>query len=266
MNSTLRAGRRAAGYLLWTLLLLPVQVVAVKFGWRLAERLPRFYHRSCWRLLGIEVETHGAISRTRPTLFVSNHSSYLDILVLGGLLPGSFVAKTEVADWPFFGTLAKLQRSVLVDRRQRTTAIQRDAIWERLAAGDNLILFPEGTSNDGNRVLPFKSALFSVAERQVGGDALSVQPVSIAYCRLDGMPLGYALRPYVAWYGDMDLARHLWTMIGLGRLSVVVEFHAPVTLAEIGSRRALAGHAHRVVSIGVAAGLTGRRLQPARAT
>ena len=77
------------------------------------------------------------------------------------MIPGSFIAKSEVARWPFFGWLAKLQRSVFVDRQVRSTATQRDAIGERLAAGDALILFPEGTSGDGNRVLPFKSALFA---------------------------------------------------------------------------------------------------------
>ncbi|MSO75455.1 MAG: 1-acyl-sn-glycerol-3-phosphate acyltransferase [Alphaproteobacteria bacterium] len=265
MNSTWRAGRRLLVYLAWTLLLIPVQLFAVAFGLRLAERLPRFYHRSCWRLLGIEVETHGIVSPARPTLFVANHSSYLDIIVLGGLVPASFVAKTEVADWPFFGTLARLQRSVLVDRRARSTATQRDALLKRLEAGDNLILFPEGTSNDGNRVLPFKSALFSVAERRIGGNPVLVQPVSVTYAGLDGMPLGYALRPLVAWYGDMDLGGHLWTLAGLGRLLVVVEFHPPVTVPECGSRRALAGHAHQVVAVGVARALTGRRLAPVAA-
>jgi 1-acyl-sn-glycerol-3-phosphate acyltransferase len=93
-------------------------------------------------------------------LYVANHVSYTDITVLGSVIPGSFIAKAEVADWPFFGWLAKLQRSVFVDRQVRSTVTQRDAVGERLASGDALILFPEGTSGDGNRVLPFKTALF----------------------------------------------------------------------------------------------------------
>ena len=97
-------------------------------------------------------------------LFAANHVSYLDITVLGSLLDASFIAKTEVAGWPLFGWLARLQRSVFIDRRARSTAHQRDSIAARLAAGEALILFPEGTSGDGNRLLPFKSALFSVAD------------------------------------------------------------------------------------------------------
>jgi len=135
---------------------------------------------------------------------------------------------------------------------------QRDALGERLREGDNLVLFPEGTSSDGSRVLPFKSSLLAVAEREINGQPLTVQPVSIAYTRLDGMPMGRYLRPFFAWYGDMDLAGHLWHAVGLGRVTVVVEFHDPVTLEQFGSRKALSDHCYEVVSRGVAAALAGR--------
>lgn len=254
---------RLALYLAVTLPLMPVQWLAVRLGSRLAERLPHAYHRLCCRLFGLAVEQRGAISTVRPTLFVANHSSYLDIIVFSSLMPVSFIAKSEVADWPFFGWLAKLQRTVFVDRQRRTTREQRDDIARRLAAGDNLMLFPEGTSDDGNRILPFRSALLSVAERRVGTNAgerpLVIQPVSIAYARLNGLPLGYGLRPLLAWYGDMDLAAHLWRAAGLGRISVVVEFHPPVTIEAFGSRKALTEHCQRAIAGGVGAALAGRR-------
>src|SRR5262249_58499052 len=137
-------------------------------------------------------------------LFAANHTGYLDIAVLGSVMPGSFVSKAEVASWPLFGWMAKLQRCVFVDRQVRSTAQQRDAIAERLAAGDALILFPEGTSADGNFILPFKSALFSVVYKR--DQPVTVQPVSLTYTRLDGLPIGRMMRPFFAWYGDMDLA------------------------------------------------------------
>jgi 1-acyl-sn-glycerol-3-phosphate acyltransferase len=260
LGSPWRAAFRAIPYLLWTLLLLPVQAVAVALGLGLAQRLPVLYHRVCCRMLGMHVATRGRKSRDRPTLFVANHSSYLDIMVLGSLIPGSFVAKAEIAGWPFFGTLAKLQRSVFVDRKPQNTHLQRDEMQKRLDAGENLILFPEGTSDDGNTVEPFRSALLSVAERRVGKTRrpLTLQPVSIAYTRLNGVPLGYALRPLVAWYGDMDLAPHLGRFLGLGDVEVVVEFHEPVTIEVFGSRKALTDHCYRVVAAGVAAALAGR--------
>jgi lyso-ornithine lipid O-acyltransferase len=254
----LRLGRLAL-YVALTVSLMPMQALALLLKLPLARRLPRLYHRWCARLLGFRIMTVGERSPVRPTLFVANHTSYLDIEMLGALIEGSFVAKHEVAGWPFFGWLAKLQRTVFVDRRVRTTAQQRDAIRERLDAGDNLILFPEGTANDGSRVLPFKSALFSVAD--YGG--LAVQPVSIVYVRLDGIPLGRFYRPFFAWYGDMELAPHLWTMLGLGSVDVAVTFHRPVTLAQFGSRKALAEHCQRVIADGVARALAGRLEEPA---
>src|SRR5205814_10540746 len=187
-----------------------------------------------------------------------NHVSYLDITVFGSLIAGSFIAKTEVARWPLFGWLARLQRSVFIDRKVRSTAAQRDSIAGRLAAGDALILFPEGTSGDGNRVLPFKSALFSVADSAATGP-ITVQPVSIAYTRLNSMPIGRRYRPLFAWYGAMAMAPHLWRVLGLGMIEVVVEFHPATTLAACGSRKMLARYCEERVESGGATGFGGRR-------
>jgi lyso-ornithine lipid O-acyltransferase len=265
LGSPYRSTWRLGSYLVFALSIGSVQFVVLALGGRFAGVLPMIYHRVCCWLLDLHIEVRGTMSAARPTLFVCNHTSYLDISVLGSLIHGSFVAKTEVANWPFFGFLAKLQRTVFVDRQRRATAHrQRDELMRRLDAGDNLILFPEGTSNDGNRTLPFRSALFGVAERRVAGGKreplpLTIQPVSLAYVRLNGMPIGRSLRPYFAWYGDMDLFSHLWRVAGLGRIVVVLEFHPPVTLTEFGSRKGLSEHCQRMVAEGVAAAIVGRR-------
>jgi 1-acyl-sn-glycerol-3-phosphate acyltransferase len=259
LHSPIRATLLLIPYLIATLILIPLQVIAVALGSRLAERIPVVYHRCvCW-LFGLDVVLRGAPVSTRPTLFVANHSSYIDIEVFSSLIPVCFIAKAEVASWPFFGTLARLQRTVFVDRRPGSTADQRDAIAERLAQGDNLMLFPEGTSDDGNRTLPFFSALFSVAERRLAdGRPLTVQPVSIAYAELNGFPLGRSLRPLLAWYGDMELAPHLWHFAGLGRVKVVVEFHPPVNIDQFGSRKGLADHCRQAIARGMAEAIAGR--------
>jgi 1-acyl-sn-glycerol-3-phosphate acyltransferase len=189
---------RIIAYLAFTLAVIPVQCLALAFGSRLRTAIPLWYHRRCCRLLGIRVERRGRPSAQHPVLFVSNHCSYLDITVLGSLVPASFVAKAEVARWPLFGQLARLQRSVFIDRRTFRTADHRDDMLARLEEGDDLILFPEGTSSDGNRVLPFKSGLLSVTEAAPDGRPFTVQPVSVAYTMLDGMPLGRYLRPWTA--------------------------------------------------------------------
>jgi 1-acyl-sn-glycerol-3-phosphate acyltransferase len=249
---------RLLAYAGLTLALMPVQLLAVACRWPLRKRLPHWYHRRTCRLLGLEIESHGQPSSGHPTLYVANHVSYLDIEVLGSLLKASFVAKAEVATWPFFAWLARLQETVFVERRAHRAAEHRDEMSRRLEAGDDLVLFAEGTSGDGNAILSFKSALFSVAERRPHDRPLTVQPVSIAYTRLDGLPLGRYLRPFLAWYGDMELGSHLWHAISLGRVTVVVEFHEPVTLEQFGSRRALSDYCYEVVSRGVAAALSGR--------
>lgn len=253
----LRLGR-AIAYIALTLPLMPVQALLLRLKSPWSRHVPFLYHRMCCRLLGYRVHRRGTPSSARPTLFVSNHISYLDILVLSSAVEASFIAKSEIARWPFFGWLAKLQRSVFVDRRVRSTAAQRDAIKDRLDAGDSLFLFPEGTSGDGIHMLPFKSALFSVAEYAPGGQPLIVQPVSVAYLRLDGMPLGRFYRPFFAWYGDMALGPHLWTVLGFGAVDVMVMFHPPVTFSAFGSRKALSEHCQRVVAAGLSTALAGR--------
>jgi lyso-ornithine lipid O-acyltransferase len=254
---TLRLARLAL-YCVWTAGLMPVQLVGLTLRRRWTSTLPVFYHRWCCRILGFRIRVIGKPASERPVLFAANHISYTDITVLGSIVSGSFIAKSEVARWPFFGWLAKLQRSVFVDRKVRSTATQRDVIGKRLAAGDSLILFPEGTSGDGNRVLPFKSALFGAAQQDEGVSPVIVQPVSIAYTRLDGIPIGRLYRPFFAWYGAVDLAPHLWSMVGLGTVEVIVEFHPPTFLRDCGSRKALAEYCHARIAGGLAGALFDR--------
>ena len=260
MGSSLRAVIRLSAYIGLTFLCMPLQSLALAFGWRLCKTLPQWYHTRCCRIMGFRVERRGRQSRAHPTLYLANHVSYFDIMILSALIPGvSFVAKAEVEKWPLFGRLARLQRTVFIDRRGRAARNHMGELRMRLEAGDNLVLFPEGTSSDGNRVLPFKSALLAAVEQPVEGQALSVQPVSIAYTRLDGLPMGRYLRPFFAWFGDMELAGHLWHAAGLGRATVVVEFHKPVTYSDFESRKDLGAHCQSAVAAGVADALSGRR-------
>lgn len=264
MSSPLRALARIIIYLPWTALLIPVQAVAVALNAPLGWRLPRYYHRICCRILGFRIERTGTISTKRPTLFIANHTSYLDITILGALLEAGFVAKAEIAGWPLFGLLAKLQRCVFVERRGVRAGEQRDQLRQRLEARHNIVLFPEGTSHDGNRVRPFKTALFGAAEHVVDGAPVTVQPVSVAYTRFDGYPLGRTFRPLYAWYGDMEMMSHMFQALGIGTLTVEVQFHEPVTLAQFASRKELASHCYQAVAQGVAEANAGRLPRRAR--
>jgi lyso-ornithine lipid O-acyltransferase len=259
MNAQMLRLTRIVLYLGLTLPLMPVQAVAMTFGMPLAKRLPRLYHGWVCRVLGFKLSVEGKPTDASPALYISNHTSYLDIEILGATIEGSFVSKAEVARWPLFGWLAKLQRSVFIDRQKSAAAGHRNAIIKRLDQGDRLILFPEGTSSDGNHVMPFKSSLFGAAEYRHDGVPITVQPVSVAYVRLDGIPIGRSFRPYFAWYGEMELAPHLWTALGMGILNVEITFHAPVTIDQFATRKELAQYCQRIVSDGVAESLAGRR-------
>jgi 1-acyl-sn-glycerol-3-phosphate acyltransferase len=253
-------------FLTSTLLLIPWQAAQLRFKLKSRKTFPSLFNRYLCRLFGIRITVFGKPIQDRGVLMVSNHTSYFDILVLSGLANISFVAKSEVAGWPIFGTLAKLQQAVFVERARRTqTGEANGQIRQRLLDGDALVLFPEGTSNDGNRVLSFKSALMGAVETEIGTDAqgrprhVPVQPVSIAYVGMHGLPMGRENRPLYAWYGDMELVPHLWEALVSGPMEVVVEFHAPVTVDGAGGRKVLAAQVEAIVRRAQARALAGNR-------
>ena len=150
-------------------LILP-QWLAVALRLPARRLIPVVYHRAICRLLGVRIRIVGNPPRRGPVLLVANHVSWLDICVLTALAPVVFVAKREVATWPLFGLLAKLQRSVFIDRTRRAATRDTNAeIAARLAEGDPVVLFAEGTSSDGNRVLPFRSSLHRGGARGIEG-------------------------------------------------------------------------------------------------
>ena len=247
---------RLVALVAWLLVLLTVQVVALALGLGLARRLPVLLDRGVARILGLSVIVRGEVAETPPVLFISNHSSWLDIVVLSSLASVSFVTKIEIGAWPGIGFLAKLQRSVFIGRERSRIQGGLQALRARLGAGDNLVLFAEGTRGDGNRIGPFKSGLFAAAEG-AGGAQPRVQPVSIAYTHVDGLPLGRRGRSKLAWYGDMSLLKHFWAMLGQGSATIVVDFHPPVRAGDFGSRKVLAAHCRQLIVASHARALAG---------
>jgi 1-acyl-sn-glycerol-3-phosphate acyltransferase len=251
-----------------TLLGIPLQWLAVKLHLNARRTIPRTYHRFICRLFGIRVAVIGSPLK-QGGLIAANHTGWLDIPILSGIVPVSFVSKAEVGSWPFFGTLARMQRTVFIRREKTKTAEGRDNIRKRLVEGDALVIFPEGTSSDGNRVLPFRSALLSAAELVLGEDAgqhlvhAPVQPVSVAYVGLHGMPMGRETRPFFAWYGDMELVPHLWEALKTGPIEVVVEFHPVLTIDGAGGRKALAARCEDLVRAGLIRALAGSDVEAA---
>jgi 1-acyl-sn-glycerol-3-phosphate acyltransferase len=234
------------------------QWVLERSGSRWRKPFKRWYYRHICRLLGFTVVLRGK-QAPAPVLFVSNHISYFDILVLGSVLEACFVSRADVRQWPLVGWSAVVQGTVFIERRRGEAKNHTDVIGERLAADDSLVVFAEGTSGDGNQVLPFKSTLFAVAERRPHGRPLTVQPVTLAYTKLDGVPMGRYLRPLFAWYGDMTLTMHMLRALSLGRVTVEIILHEPVTIDGFASRKALSDHCRSQVAQGLSEALSGRR-------
>ncbi len=236
MHSFFRQAGRAAALALVTLLLLPVQLVAVALLPRLARRVPVLYHRLGARILGLDIRAVGAPAGARPLLIVANHVSWLDIPLISAALPVSFIAKREVGGWPVFGLLAKLQRSVFVDRmRRQQSAAANSEIAGRLLTGDAIVLFAEGTSSDGNSVLPFRSALIGAAAEACAKSAagkIFIQPLAVTY-------VGEAHR-IAPWYGDMDLLPHFAEVLRAPALRAVLSWGDPIAYSGQTDRKQVA--------------------------
>ena len=249
-------------FALVTIVLMPAQWLAVTLRRPLRRRIPVFYHRFVCRLLGVRVRATGAPVAGRPLLIVANHSSWLDISIITSLAPVVFVAKSEIARWPFFGLLAKLQRTVFVerDRRQKTGEVNAQ-IAQRLAEGDPVLLFGEGTAGDGNRVLPFRTALIGAARDAVAsaGNAgqIWIQPLSIAYVSQQGIALGRHLRPRAAWYGKMKLTDHIGRIVRTGAVDVSVTWGEPIPYDGALDRKVLARQLESAIRTSTIAALRG---------
>lgn len=241
----MRRALRIAGLVVCALVLglLQALVLALGFGRRPAGlRLPRVFHRMTCRLLGLRVHVKGTPATGRPTVWVCNHVSYLDVAVLGSLLPGRFVAKREVRQWPVFGRLATLQRTLFIGRRSTDSLHAIDALSAALDEGASLILFPEGTTTDGRDVARFRSAAFApLAPRPT----ITIQPVTL---RVRGGARTARPAPY-AYIDDDVLVTHMLRMLGRASTDVDVIVHPPLPDGPYRSdRKALAGAAQGVVA------------------
>ena len=198
-------------------------------------------------LFGIKVKVSGRIEK-KNILFVSNHISYLDIFILGSLTKAIFVAKSEIKSWPIINKIAAIGKTIFVNRlKVLTIRDQVKILSNTLKKGKNLILFPEGTSSDGSKVLPFKSSLFGLSELY-SNKKFKIQPISITYSKLDGVPVERKFRPFVAWFGNMDLVSHAWQFLGLGLSEVNVHFHKSVPLNSFKNRKDASQYCFKIIS------------------
>lgn len=198
--------------------------------------------RAACAILGLKRQVHGT-PMTAPGAFVSNHISWLDIFVLNATGPIYFVAKSEVRGWPGIGWLARGTGTVFVERRRGAARAQTVLFRDRLTAGHRLMIFPEGTTTDGLRVLPFKTTLFGAFFSAYLPADIAVQPVSLIYSAPPGAP-----RRFYGWWGDMAIGRGILDVLATPRQgSVEVVFHPALPVASQAGRKALAAAAEQAV-------------------
>ncbi|RVT82613.1 1-acyl-sn-glycerol-3-phosphate acyltransferase [Rhodobacteraceae bacterium CCMM004] len=186
-------------------------------------------------ILGIGRARRGT-AMSGPGAIVANHASWLDIFALNAADRVYFVSKDEVAGWPGIGWLARATGTLFIRRDRREAAAQSREMTARLAAGHRLLFFPEGTSTDGRRVLPFRTTLFSAFYAPGLPDGLEVQPVTLDYRAPEG-----ADPRFYGWWGDMSFGGHLLKVLAAPRQgTVTVVRHPPVAAAAAADRKALA--------------------------
>ena len=243
----------------------PLQWLAIRCNWPLQRKLPLLFCRLACRLLGIRPRFYGRLAGRSPRMIVPNHVSWTDVLVLGCReVPLRFVAKSEVAGWPIFGAIARLTGTIFVERRRPRSILQVNrALSEHLVQGEDVVVFAEATTGDGNRLERFNAPHFAALRDFLAARPeerhVPVTPVGLAYIRRHGLPLGRLGRSKVAWYGDTELLPHVWALLCQGGIDCEVTYGAPIRFERTSDRKAVARETEAAVRRLVSRSLAGRR-------
>ena len=246
----MRAAARlpALAFLIYSLLVLLWIARIFEWPWRrpISSRITQIACRGSLAILGISLQTTGAPMKFHGAV-VANHSSWIDIFSLNAPQRIAFASKSEVASWFGIGILAKSTGTVFIKRDRRDAKRQREVFVNRLSEGDKLLFFPEGTSSDGQRVLPFNSTLFAAFFDRGLRDKMWIQPVSVTY----HAPPGEDPRCY-CWWGDMEFAAHFLSVVsGPAGGRVEVLFQEPLRVRDFEGRKQLASHCQSLVASGM---------------
>ena len=205
--------------------------------------LPRLFHRISAHFLGLNVKMIGEPDTGKATLVVANHISWIDIIAIGSVANLTFVAREEIKDWPFVGFFSRMQKTIFVNASKKDAALSAsNEMARRMVDGGAVCLFAEGRSDTGTHVMPFRSGLVASAQKaliEAGAKHVSIQPVSIAYTHLQGLPITRPERALICWIKSKSIRENIWDILVSGTKDVTVSFGEPMPLAEGSNRKAI---------------------------
>ncbi|MEM6812015.1 MAG: lysophospholipid acyltransferase family protein [Pseudomonadota bacterium] len=205
----------------------------------------RAFHSLTCKIFGIKIKVKGQ-PETKNVFYICNHISYIDIPVLGSILPTFFVARKGVANWPLLGLLARITGTVFIGQKKHDQEDSRNKILNSLQNGKNLVFFPEGTSTKGKTVYPFKSSSFEIFLNS-DTENIILQPCTIQILKIDNNFKFEEKRDFYAWHGDMTFIPHLWNFGKLSSITIQLTFHTPFSSKRFHSRKEIAVAAFNAV-------------------
>jgi len=198
-----------------------ISILGLPNRWKILSRLNRNYTLLLRLILNIKVTIAGDEGQLERGgyVIIANHVSYVDGIVLGSIFPIVFVSKREVKKWPIVGQWNVLCGTIFINRQRKNEvgALVRE-MTRKLRQEANILLFPEGTSTNGEKMLPFQTVPLAAPLRSRS----IIVPVTLAYTTIDEQPVTAVNRDFVYWYGDMDFVTHFWNLLGRRGVEVLV--------------------------------------------
>ncbi len=231
---------------------IPIQSFCNIIGYRLKKIYPLFFYKMIKIITGININFDAAKYNKKNigVLYIANHVSWFDIICLGTLLNARFIAKKEVSKMGIFGFLAKLSNTFFIDNENKNKIIEYNhLIQKKLQEGENFIIFPEGTTSDGNGIKDFKSSMLECAFDDK--NQINIQPISICYSKLNNIPMGIYLRRNIAWVGDTSMVAAMANFLTSGRITVDIVFHELMNINKFKDRKELASYCEKKILSGL---------------
>ena len=231
---------------------IPLQIIFNILGFRFKKLYPLLFYRMIKFITGLNINFDKTKFSNNKSgiLYVANHVSWFDIICLGALLNARFIAKKEVSKMGIFGFLAKLSNTFFIDNSDKSKILEYNSIIKKkLNKGENFIIFPEGTTSDGNGIRDFKSSMLECVfnnQRET-----CVQPISICYSMQNNIPMGIYLRRNIAWVGDTSMVSAMANFLCSGRITVDIIFHNLVSTNEFKNRKELASYCEKKILNGL---------------